>query len=36
MRPGRKKPYQDHTFALGIPLELEDDGIDSLKMEHLT
>jgi hypothetical protein len=22
MRPVRKKPYQDHTFALRIPLDL--------------
>jgi hypothetical protein len=35
MRPVRKKPYQDHTFALRIPLEQDDDGLDSLKMEHL-
>jgi hypothetical protein len=36
MRQVRNKPYQDHTFALRIPLELEDDGLDSLKMEHLS
>jgi hypothetical protein len=24
-RPVRKKPYRDHTFALRIPLELDDD-----------
>jgi hypothetical protein len=35
MRPVRKKPYQNHTFALRIPLELDDDGLDSLKMEQL-
>jgi hypothetical protein len=35
MRPVKKKPYQDHTFALSILLELDDDGLDSLKMEHL-
>jgi hypothetical protein len=34
MRPVEKKPYQDHTFALHIPLELDDDGLDSLKLEH--
>jgi hypothetical protein len=36
MRPVRKKPYQDHTFALRITLELDDDGLDSLKMGHLS
>jgi hypothetical protein len=36
MRPTIKKPYQDHTFALHIPLELDEDGLDSLKMEHLS
>jgi hypothetical protein len=36
MKPVRKKPYQDHTFALRIPLELDDDGLDSLKMKHLS
>jgi hypothetical protein len=35
MRPVRKKPHKDHTFALHVPLELDDDGLDSLKMEHL-
>jgi hypothetical protein len=34
IRPGRKKPYQDHTFDLRIPLELEDGCLDSLKMEQ--
>ena len=24
------KPYQDHTFALRIPLELDDDDLDLL------
>jgi hypothetical protein len=33
MRPVRKKPYQDHTFALSIPLELDDDGLDSPQVE---
>jgi hypothetical protein len=27
MRPVRKKPYQDHTFALRTSLELDDDGL---------
>jgi hypothetical protein len=36
MRPVRKKPYQDHTFALRIPLELDDDGLVSLKLDHLS
>ena len=34
-RPVEKKTYQDHTFALRIPLELDDDDLDSLKLEHL-
>jgi hypothetical protein len=36
MRPVRKKPYQEHTFALSIPLELDDNGLLSLKLEHLS
>jgi hypothetical protein len=36
MRPGRKKNYQEKTFALRNPLELDDDGLDSLMMEHLS
>jgi hypothetical protein len=36
MRTGRKKTYQDYTFALRILLELDDDGLDSLGMEHLS
>jgi hypothetical protein len=36
MRPGRRKTYQDHTFALRNPLDLDDDGLESLKMEHLS
>jgi hypothetical protein len=36
MRPVRKRPYQDHTFALRIPLELDDDGLDFFKLEHLS
>jgi hypothetical protein len=35
MRPVRKKPYQEHNFALHIPLELDDDGLDFLKLKHL-
>jgi hypothetical protein len=33
---GKKETYQDHTFALRIPLELDDDGLDSLKLKHLS
>jgi hypothetical protein len=36
VRPVRKKPYQDHTFDLRIPLELDDDGLDFLKLKHLS
>jgi hypothetical protein len=36
MRPVRKKPYQDHTFALHIPLELDDDSLHFLKLKHLS
>jgi hypothetical protein len=36
MRPVRKKTYQEHTFALRIPLELDDDDLVSLKLEHLS
>jgi hypothetical protein len=36
MIPGRKKTYQDQTFDLRNLLELDDDGLDSLKMEHLS
>jgi hypothetical protein len=36
MRTVRKKPYQDYTFVLHIPLELDDDGLDSFKLEHLS
>ena len=36
MRPVKKKSYHDHTFALHIPLELDDDDLDSLKLEHLS
>jgi hypothetical protein len=34
MRPVRKKPYQAHTFSLHIPIELDDDSLDFLKLEH--
>jgi hypothetical protein len=36
MRPVRKKPYQEHTFSLRIPLELDDDRLVFLKLEHLS
>jgi hypothetical protein len=36
MRPVRKKPYQDHTFALRNPLELDNDDLDLLKLHHLS
>jgi hypothetical protein len=36
MRPVKDKTYQDHTFALRIPLELDDDDLVLLKMEHLS
>jgi hypothetical protein len=36
MRPIRKKTYQDNTFALCIPLEIDDDGLVSLKLDHLS
>ena len=36
MRPVKDKTYQDHTFALRIPLELDDDDVVFLKMEHLS
>ena len=36
MRPVKEKTYQEQTFALRIPLELDDDGLDLLKMEHLS
>jgi hypothetical protein len=35
MRPVRKKSYQDHTFALRIALEIDDDDLVSLKLDHL-
>jgi hypothetical protein len=36
MRPVIKKPYQDYTFALRIPLELDDDVLDLLKLDYLS
>jgi hypothetical protein len=36
MRPVRKKPYQDHTFALRIPLDLDYDDLDLLKLDYLS
>jgi hypothetical protein len=36
MRPGRKKTYQDQTFALCIPLELDGDDLDLLKLDYLS
>jgi hypothetical protein len=36
MRPVRKKSYQDYTFALRIPLELDDDVLDLLKLDYLS
>jgi hypothetical protein len=36
MRPERKKPYQDRTFALHNPLELDNDDLDLLKLDHLS
>jgi hypothetical protein len=36
MRPVRKKPYQEHTFALCIPLELDSDDLDLLKLDYLS
>jgi hypothetical protein len=36
MRPVEEKTYQEQTFALCNPLELDDDGLDTLKMKHLS
>jgi hypothetical protein len=36
MRPVRKKPYQEHTFALRILLELDVDDLDLLKLDYLS
>ena len=35
-RPVRKKPYQEQTLTLRIPLELDDDDLDLNKMERLS
>ena len=34
MRPAKGKTYQDYTFALSIPLELDVDDLALLKMER--
>jgi hypothetical protein len=34
MRPAKEKPYQGHTFALRNPLELHDDDLELLEMDH--
>jgi hypothetical protein len=36
IRPVRKKPYQDHNFALHILLDLDDDSLVSLKLNHIS
>ena len=36
MRPVKEKTYQEQTFSLRIPLELDDDDLDLLKMERLS
>jgi hypothetical protein len=36
MRPVIKEPYQYHTFALSIPLEVDNDDLDFLKLDHLS
>jgi hypothetical protein len=36
MRPVRKKTYQEHTFAVRIPLELDYDRPVFLKLEYLS
>ena len=35
-RPVRKKPYQEQTLTLRVSLELDDNGLDRNKMEHLS
>ena len=35
-RPAKGKTYQDYTFALSIPLKLDVDELDLLKMERLS
>ena len=36
MRPVKEKTYQEQTFALRIPLELDDDDLVIFKLEHLS
>jgi hypothetical protein len=36
MRPVKKKPYQEYTFAFCIPLELDGDDLDLLKLDYLS
>ena len=36
MRPVKEKTYQEQTFALRIPLELDDDDLVLFKLEHLS
>ena len=36
MRPVKEKTYQDHTFALRIPLDIDDDDLVLVKVEHLS
>jgi hypothetical protein len=36
MRPVEEKTYQEQTFALSNPLELDDDGLDTLKLDYLS
>jgi hypothetical protein len=36
MRPVEDKTYQEQTFSLCIPLELDDDDLLHLKMEYLS
>jgi hypothetical protein len=33
---GKKEIYQYHTFALRIPLELDGDDLDFLKLDYLS
>ena len=36
MRPVRKKPYQEQTLTLPVPIELDGDDLDRTKMECLS
>jgi hypothetical protein len=36
MRPVKEKTYQEQTFALRIPLELDGEALVQLKMKHLS